>query len=151
MEITERQWRNLNNKLNEITNKLVRIEKQIPQRQKKWLKFDECVPPISVCKDVSSMMTGNSTYDGFLGKLAEYYGCGEMSLVVDKTINPKYLAVYRPSLRQAASRTPTASRSTVLHEWFHHLVNLHVVVIDNEKAEKLADKYARIFMERSRS
>jgi len=129
-------------------NRLSMLEEKLPNRQKRWLKFDECVPPESICKDANSMMKGNNTYTGFLGKLAEYYGCEEMSLNVDTSIDPKYNAVYYPLLKEARSRTKTVSIKTVLHEWFHHLVNLKVVFVDKSKEEKYADKYSEIFLQR---
>ena len=148
MNISKRQWYNLHSKLNSIMEKLEWLEKQIPRKEKKWLKFDECLPPASVCGDVFSMMNGNNTYTGFLGKLAEYYGCEPMDFYIDPQINPKYRAVYRPPLKAAYSRTDTASKRTVLHEFFHHLVNLRVVVVPKDEEEKYADKYAEIVMMR---
>jgi len=148
MEITKRQWYNIHRKLNDITNRLSMLEEKLPNRQKRWLNFDECVPPESICKDVNSMMKGNRTYTGFLGKLAEYYGCKEMSLNVDTSIEPKYIAVYYPLLHEARTRTKTIDKKTVLHEWFHHLCSLKVVFVDKSKEEKYADKYAKIFLQR---
>lgn len=148
MDVSKRQWYNLHSKLNSIMQKLEWLEEQIPRKEKRWLKFDECLPPASVCRDVFSMMDGNSTYTGFLGKLAEYYGCEPMDFYIDPQINPKYRAVYRPHLKTAYSRTSTASKRTVLHEFFHHLVNLKVVVVHKDEEEKCADKYAEIVMMR---
>lgn len=150
MEITKRQWNNIHKKLNFIIRKIEWLEEQIPRKEKRWLKFDECVPPASVCKDIVSMMNGNNAYTGFLGKLAEYYGCEEMDFVVDKSINPKYIAVYYPLLKRAKSRKPTVSMDTVLHEWFHHLCNLKVVFVDKEEEEIYANRYAKIFMARAK-
>jgi len=149
--ISERQWRNLNKKLNNITCKLEIVEQKLRQKPKKWLKFEESVPPASVCEDVASMMDGIDSYTGFLGRLSEYYGCESMGFFVDKTINAKYLAVYYPTLKEAHSRTNTLERRDVLHEFFHHLVNLNVVVINKKDEEKLADKYADAFLRRCQS
>jgi len=148
MEISKRQWNNIHRKLNGIANRLSTLEEKLPNRQKRWLKFDECVPPESVCKDANSMMKGNNTYTGFLGKLAEYYGCEEMGLNIDTSIDPKYSAIYYPHLHEARTRTKTIDKKTVLHEWFHHLINLKVVFVDKEKEEKYANKYAEIFLQR---
>jgi len=148
MKITKRQWYNIHKKLNDITNRLSMLEEKLPNKQKRWLKFDECVPPESICKDANSMMKGNNTYTGFLGKLAEYYGCEEMSLTVDKSIDSKCLAIYYPLLLEAKTKAKTCDMNTVLHEWFHHLVNLKVVFVDKSKEEKYADKYAKIFLQR---
>jgi len=144
--ISERQWRNLNRKLNGIRETVRRLEDELPQKPKRWLHFEECIPPASVCRDISSMLDGISSYTGFLGRLAEYYGCSSMGFYVDEKIDPKYKAIYYPNLKKAASRTPTIGRNSVLHEWFHHLVNENVVVVDGEEEEKFARKYAEIFM-----
>lgn len=151
MELSKRQWYNLHKKLNKIMQRLEKLEDEIPKRQKKWLRFEECVPPASVCKDINSMMEGNNTFTGFLGKLAEYYGCEEMPIYVDKTINPKYVAVYHPNLKEARSRTKHVDRKTVLHEWFHHLVNLRVVIVSKSEEEKYANLYADVFLARANS
>ena len=130
-------------------DRLQYLEENLPLKSKKWLKFTECIPPANVCKEIYSMTTGINTYEGFIGKLSEYYGCKPMSLHVDKTINPKYSAIYYPNLNEARTRTKTVGFKTVLHEFFHHLVNLKVVVVNKDEEEKYADKYARIFMQRA--
>lgn len=148
--VTDRQWRNLHKKLNNILEVVGYLERQLrKQTPKKWLKFEECIPPASVCKDVHSMLRGINTYGGFLGRLAEYYGCEEMDLRVDDKIEPKYRAVYNPVMKTAYSRKSTVDTKTVLHEWFHHLVNLNVVVVDKKDEEKYADKYANAFLTRA--
>jgi len=147
--ITKRQWDNLNRKLNDIQDSITKLEQRFVDKRKKWLKFDECVPPIGVCKEIYSMLTGLNTFTGFLGKLSEYYGCESLEAQVDESINKKYKAVYNPQLKIIYSRTKTVSIHTILHEWFHHMVNLNIVVIHKMKEEKLADKYADIFLKRA--
>lgn len=148
--ISERQWRNLNKKLANIEGHLRFLEENLPRKAKRWLKFEECIPPGSVCKEVYSMLMGINTYSGFIGKLSEYYGCSTMELVVDTTIDPKYRAVYRADLKKSYTRTQTVNETTVLHEFFHHLIAERVVICDKSQEEKYADKYAEIFMQRVR-
>jgi len=150
MEITQKKWNNLHKKLNEMQSQLGNLENLLEkQRPKKWLKFDECVPPSSVCKDVFSMLAGLNTYTGVLGKLADYYGCTPMQMLVDRSIDPKYKAVYRPNEEVAYSRETTIDAKSVLHEWFHHMVNLNVVLVNKRAEEHWADKYATIFLQRA--
>ena len=135
-------------KINELSDKVDRIEKSLLPKEKKWLKFNECIPPKSICKDIYSMIVGVNSYIGFLGKLSEYYGCKPMEMYVDKTINPKYIAEYRPGTNKAYSRGATVNENTVLHEFFHHLCYLNVVILSKSEEEKYADMYSKIFMER---
>jgi hypothetical protein len=121
----------------------------------RYLKFDNCVPPASVCKEVESMMIGIRTYTGFIGKLADYYGCSTMEITVNKDMcKPEWNAVYYPNLKKAYTHRDTVSRETVLHEWFHHMVNEKVVYlgdISSKEGEKFADRFSKIFMERVNS
>jgi len=150
MEITQRKWNNLNQKLNDIQSQINDLERLLEkQRPKRWLKFEECVPPDSVCKDALSMLEGVNTYGGVLGKLAEYYGCDTMEMLVGDNIDPKYKAVYHPDKRIAYSKGTTIDRHSVLHEWFHHMVNLNIVVVNKRAEEHWAEKYATIFIQRA--
>ena len=135
-------------KINELSDKIDRIEKSLLPKEKKWLKFNECIPPKSACKDIHSMLDGINDFTGFIGKLSEYYGCETMGIYIDETINPKYIAEYRPLMKTAYTKGKTVNIETVLHEFFHHLCNLNVVIVNEKESEKCADEYARIFMER---
>lgn len=142
------QWRNLHKKLNELNDKIDNLMKTLPQKPKKYLKFHQCVPPSSICKDIMSMLSGIENYVGFIGKLSEYYGCEPMGCFINENIEKKFLAIYRPDRKAAYTREKNVDCHTVLHEFFHHLVHLDVVSIDRRSEEKLADRYADIFMER---
>ncbi len=146
----------LNKKLEELLfkvemlqNCIIEIEKRLPNKQLKYLRFEECVPPKDICVSINSMMDGVSNYVGFLGKLSEYYSCSPMGLYVDKSINAKHIAEYRPDDKNAYSKESTCDKDIVLHEFFHHLVNLKVIVVNEKEEEKLADKYAKIFLKRA--
>lgn len=149
--ITEQQWQNLHKKIGNIQSQLLFLERRLPEKQKRYLKFEECVPPKTVCKDVASMLEGINQYTGFIGRLAEYYGCETMQAYIDTSIDPKYSAIYRSHEKAAYTRTPTVPCETILHEFFHHLVALNVVVIPKGKEEHYADKYAEIFQQRVNS
>jgi len=151
MDITKRQWNNIHKKLNRLEDTINYIKNNLLKKQMKYLKFEECIPPSSICKDVNSMMNGVNNYEGFIGRLSSYYGCEPMGLFVDKTINPKHIAEYRPLIKNAYTRKTTCDKKDVLHEYFHHLVNLNVVVIDKKKEEYYADEYAKLFLERVNS
>ena len=147
--MSESQWRYLHRKINRLSDKLDSLQEQLPSKPKRFLKFWEAVPPVSVCKDVMSMMDGMNTYEGLIGRLSEYYGCVVMGLYVDKRISPERSAEYRPDDDAAYSRTQVVLRRTVLHEFFHHLQYQNVVVVDKKRQEHFAGKYARIFLERA--
>jgi hypothetical protein len=102
-----------------------------------------------------SMMNGVTTYSGFIGKLAEYYGCSTIKLLVDKNkCKKEWNAVYYSDLKKVFTYEDTISHRTVLHEWFHHMVNEKVVylgTITSEKEEEFAVKFSCIFMERASS
>ena len=146
--ITQKNWLDLQRKLDNLEWQLSFIRDNMQTRTKNYLRFDECVPPTSVCKDVVSMMDGMKTYTGFIGKLADYYGCAIMQAYVDINLDPKYNAVYYAD-RKTTYTKPTVSKSTILHEFFHHLVALHIVVCEKEDEEKKADVYARTFLVRA--
>lgn len=147
--MSESQWRYLHRKINRLSDKLDSLQEQLPRKPKKFLKFWEAVPPVSVCKDVMSMMDGMATYEGLIGRLSEYYGCEIMGCYIDESISPEYLAVYRSDKKSAYTRLKYVDRRTILHEFFHHLQHQNVVVIDNKRKEHFANKYARIFLERA--
>lgn len=63
----------------------------------------------------------------------------------------KAIATYYPNLKTAYSKNQTVGRETVLHEFFHHLTNCKVVVVNKADEEYYADKYAQTFMQRVRS
>lgn len=147
--VSDAQWRYLHRKINRLSDKLDSLQEQLPRKHKKFLKFCEVVPPVSVCKDVMSMMDGMNTYEGLIGRLSEYYGCMVMGLYIDKRISPERLAEYRPDEDAAYSRTKTMLHRTVLHEFFHHLQNHNIVVVDKKRQEIYARKYAKLFLERS--
>ena len=147
--ITERQWRYLHRKINYLEETLTEIRSNLPKKEKKWLNFNEAVPPASICKDVNSMLDGVTSFEGFVGRLSEFYGCKAMPCQVDTSIDPKYAAVYRPFYETAYTRTQTIHRSIILHEFFHHLVHLKVVVVPKNKEEYYADKYAQTILQRA--
>ena len=151
--VTETQWRNLNQKLNNLQAQLLFLEQNLPRREKRYLKFDECVPPVSICKDVVSMLKGVSTYEGAIGRLCEYYGCPIMDMKVDPgdKVAKNCLAVYYPDLKTAYSAGQTIDEHTVFHEFFHHLVAHKVVIVNDRAAEHWANKYADVLLERANS
>jgi hypothetical protein len=121
-------------------------------KPKRYLLFGECVPPPSVCRDVYGTMIGNRSYEGFLGRLAEYYKCEHMTFLVNPARNREdTIAIYYPYEKTAYSKNNTVAQSTVLHEWFHHMVNLGVVYLsekEKEEEEVYARKFAEIFLGR---
>jgi len=133
-------------RLGTLENTLRILESGI-DKPKRYLLFGECVPPPSVCKDIYGTMIGNSSYEGFLGRLAEYYKCERMTLLVNPERNREdTIAIYYPYEKTAYSKDATVAQSTVLHEWFHHMVNLGVVFL-SEKEKKEEEVYARKFAE----
>lgn len=149
-ELTDAQWRYMHKKMNELTEQVVDLRHQLQAfRPKRYLKFEECVPPASVCKDVCSMLRGIGNYKGFIGKLSEYYGVKTMGCFVDSKLSNKIIAQYRQSEGNAYSRNKSVSAHTVLHEFFHHMHYNDVVVINDSQKEKLADLYATLFLERA--
>lgn len=151
--MTKRQWENLNQRLKNLESHLVFLEENLPRRKKRFLKFDEVIPPASVCKDVLSMMEGAQTYEGLIGRLSEYYGCTIMGMKVDPgdKVAKNCLATYYPNLKTAYSAGDTIDEHTVLHEFFHHLVAENVVVVNKKTEEHWANKYATIFQQRANS
>lgn len=137
--------------LRRIETTLLEVERH-SAKPRRWLKFYECIPPVTVCKDVCSMMIGTQYYTGFLARLREYYDCEPMKLFMDESRCSKgYLAMYYPDEKTAYARGPVMKK-TVLHEFFHHLVDTKVVFLDDSEkktVEKLADEYARIFLQRA--
>ncbi len=152
--MTERQWRNLTYKFDRMALSIEALERRLAdQKAKKYLKFDECIPPSSVCRDVLSMLEGIRGYEGFIGRLSEYYGCEPMRMLVDpgNKVSDKAIATYYWAEKTAYSKGNSCSQNTVLHEFFHHMQNCKVVVVDKEQEEKCADKFASIFLSRAAS
>ncbi len=149
--ISDSQWRYMHRKINDLQESILKLHRQISDsnRPKRYLRFSECVPPESICKDVNSMLLGNAGYDGFVGRLADYYNIVPMGCYVDSNISPKVIAEYRRPENNAYSREKTVHRSTILHEFFHHLTTLNVVSVPKNQEEKLADKYAEVFLQRA--
>ena len=147
--VSDLQWRNLHRKINGLNDKLDAFQEQLPNKPKRFLKFWEAVPPASVCKDIMSMLDGMNTYEGFIGRLSEYYGCETMGIYISKRISPECLAEYRPATKSAYTKEKIVSEHTVLHEFFHHLQHQNVVVVDKKDQEIYAEKYAKIFLERA--
>ena len=153
--VSDSQWRYLHSKINDVSKQLTDLRWSLKDmsRPKKFLQFSEVVPPESVCRDINSMMRGNTSYDGFLGRLAEHYGVPLMSLWVDETIPDGTLAVYRKTAFRpdgnAYTKSKTVGRETVLHEFFHHLVHHKVVVVKKKREEEYADRFARLFLNRA--
>ena len=147
--VSDAQWRYLHRKINSLNDKLDVLKEQLPNKPKRFLKFWEAVPPVSVCKDVMSMMDGMTTYEGLIGRLSEYYGCETMGCYIDESISPDYLAVYRSNKKSAYTRLKYVTAHTILHEFFHHLQYQNVVVVDKKRQERFAEKYAKIFLERA--
>jgi len=133
-------------RLGTLENTLKLLESEV-DKPKRYLSFGECVPPPSVCKDICGTMIGNTNYEGFLGKLAEYYKCERMKFLVNPERNRENtIAIYYPYEKTAYSKGNTVAQSTTLHEWFHHMVNLGVVYL-SEKEKKEEEVYARKFAE----
>jgi len=152
--VSDSQWRYLHRKINDLTNQVTELRFTLKDmnRPKKFLRFSEVVPPESVCRDINSMMVGSTSYDGFLGRLAEHYTVPLMEVLVDKTIPDGILAQYRKTVLYpdgiAYCKNKTVNRRTVLHEFFHHLVH-HKVVIVKKKEEEYADRFASSFLRRA--
>ena len=150
-------WIDLHRKLDCLTRQLIRIEDNLPNKPKRYLKFNECIPPTEVCRSVVSMINGVENYDGFIGKLSEYYGCSIMGMYVslekvlalERQTGKSYVALYDPNLKVAYSKKKTVTHSTVLHEWFHHMHAQGVVSINVKDEEYYAIKYAEVFLQRA--
>ena len=149
--ISDSQWRYMHRKINDLQDSILTLRRKMDDinKPKRYLKFSECIPPESVCRDVNSMLAGSKKYDGFVGRLSEYYGIEPMGCFVDSGISPKYVAEYRRPENNAYTREPTVHRSTILHEFFHHLTTLNVVSVPKDQEEKLADQYAKVFLQRA--
>jgi len=150
--ITDGQWRYMHRKISVLTDKVLELARLVERAEapKRYLKFNEALPPASVCRDVVSMLPGVGNYEGFIGRLADYYHCVPMGLYIDATIEPKYKALYRSWNNAAYTREKTCERHTVLHEFFHHLIAQHVVVVSPDQVEHFADQYATVFLQRAR-
>ena len=148
--VSDSQWRYLHSKINYLQESVVDMKSTIREmrRPKRGLRFSEALPPASVCRDVDSMLLGTTSYDGFMHRLSAFYECEPMGIYRDDNVDEKYLAVYQPDRKACFSRGPTLNRKTVLHEFFHHLVNLGIVFVDKKDEEDYADRFARIFLQR---
>jgi len=157
IKITDRMWEDLHKKLDCLTKQLIRIQDDLPNKPKRYLKFNECIPPTEVCRSVVSMMNGVENYNGFIGKLSEYYGCSIMGIYVglervlalERQTGKSYVAFYDSNLKAAYSKEKTVSQSTVLHEWFHHMHAQGVVSINVKDEEYYAARYAEVFLQRA--
>lgn len=152
--ISEGQYRYLKGKINALSCQLSEVLYKLNQikasRVKHLIAFEESIPPKSVCIDVLSML-GVGNYKGMMRLLSDYYGISRLQLFHDpKKVPDGAIACYVRQEGIAYSKNPTINEKTVLHEFFHHLVTLNVVVIDEEDEEVLANKYAKIFLERAK-
>jgi len=118
-------------------------------KPKRALRFEEALPPRSVCRDVLSKMEGTTSYTGFVAFLSNYYGVSPLGLYHDKSRVPaKAIAAYYAQENAAYSKNSAIDRHTVLHEFFHHLVAHGVVIVKEEDREKQADEFANIVLSR---
>lgn len=153
--VSDSQWRYLHSKINDLSSQLVDIRFALKgmNRPAKFLQFSEVIPPESICRDINSMMAGTQYYHGFLGRLAEHYEVPFMEISVDKNIPDGINAQYRVNGwhpdGKAFSKNETVSRSTVLHEFFHHLVHHKVVIVEKKREEEYANRFSRIFLRRA--
>jgi len=153
--VSDAQWRYLHLKLNKLSKIVDRLRTSIDDMNnpKKFLRFSEVLPPENICRDINDMMIGATKYDGFLGRLSEHYGVPLLEFIIDETIPDGINAQYRvngwcPDGR-AYSKNKTTSRSTVLHEFFHHLVHHRVAIVEKKREEEYANRFARTFLQRA--
>ena len=153
--ISEGQYRYLQRKLNELSSQLTEVMFELRQqkasRKKHLLDFEEAIPPKSVCQDAMSML-GGGYYTGMLGLLSDYYGISRLRLFHNaKKVPEGAIACYHRSEGVAYSKHATIDSESVLHELFHHLVTQKVVMLyAGQDEEKLAAKYAQIFLQRAK-
>jgi len=153
--VSDSQWRYLHMKLNRLSKIVDNLRSSINDMNnpKKFLRFSEVLPPERVCRDITSMVIGTKSYDGFLGRLSEHYGVPLLEFSVDENIpdgiNDQYrVNEWHPDGR-AYCKNKTVGRRTVLHEFFHHLVHHRVAIVEKEREEEYADRYARSFLQRA--
>ena len=148
--VSDSQWRYLHQKLNYLQESVADMKSTIRnmQRPKRGLRYSEAIPPASVCRDVVSMLVGTTSYDGFMQRLSAFYDCEPMGIYRDDNVDEKYLAVYRSQEKACYSRGPSLERRVVLHEFFHHLVNLGIVFVDKKDEEDYANRFAKAVLHR---
>ncbi|MCW4015092.1 MAG: hypothetical protein NWF06_01860 [Candidatus Bathyarchaeota archaeon] len=155
MEITERQWRNLSVKLDNIMSELNRVQnrvKTIEQRtQKRGLSFEESIPPHSICFEVLHS-EGLNLLENQMKILSDYYGINTMgNFNCDAKVPSGAIACYHPSESNAYYKKGGWGMDVTLHEFFHHLVAQGVVHLNKgQHEEHWANKYAEIVMLRGK-
>lgn len=149
--VSDSQWRYLHSKINSLQKSVDTLRESFENnnKPKRGLRFYEVVPPESVCRDINSMLIGTNEYDGFLNRLADYYGVTPMKCYRDDDLDPKYKAEYRPRSKACFSAGPSIARATVLHEFFHHLQHEGVVFVSKKEQEEYADRYSKMFLQRA--
>jgi len=156
MEITERQWRNLNDKLNDIMSEIKYVEDKVrvleKRTKKRGLTFEAALPPKAICVDVVNSV-GTRYLDNPMQILSDYYSIERMKTLVDCNKVPKTaIACYHPSEKTAYYPDNSAGMDVTLHEFFHHLVAEGVVYLKaGQKEEHWANKFAEIVMLRGAS
>jgi hypothetical protein len=144
--MSKRQFEDIQNEIRELKGKIENLEKQSKKRN---LRFDGCIPPHDVCRNVviayQLNLPPSNKYDGVMNILADYYGVPSMQNYSDaKRVPAKAIACYYSYERAAYHKNPTCTLETVLHEFFHHLHAEHVVSLYNsENAEQCAAAYAK--------
>ena len=136
-------------KLEKIDDRLNIIEKS---SKKRGLSFEASIPPRSLCKDIVHA-NGVGNWENHMQILSDYYGVALMENYHNPAKVPKdSIACYHRYERSAYYKKATAMLETVLHEFFHHLHAEGVISITRgQSEEKLADKYAKIIIERGNS
>ena len=145
-------------KLNDILDKLERLERKIEnlesKSRKRNLHWKAAIPPLQLCKDVVTAFNSGlfQTFEYEMRQLADYYGIAPMENYLDEkqTHVPKNaIASYHPYERAAYYKEPVANLETLLHEFYHHLENEGVVPTLNDR-EKIAGMWANIVIQRGR-
>ncbi len=77
--------------------------------------------------------------------LAEYYGTRKMKIILDgKRVGKGNIACY--VVNKAYFTQKGLKKRTVLHEWYHHLVNAKGLEMPDRTEENRANLYARDFL-----
>lgn len=137
-----------------------------PVRQVSELRL----PPVEICVMFTTLCRTKSAQEA-LDMLSKVYGVPSMRMVfqhrfpVNDMVCKDALAVYYPDGMTAYFRPDGTTMTTILHEFYHHLVNCYgakdmldyQIIPDpvtgyyarNEREERAADSYARTFVRRT--
>ena len=139
--------RRILDKLESIETRLERLERKT---KKQGLSFEACIPPTYLCREIVVNCLGN--FDNPMLQLSDYYGIKPMRNLHNPARVPKNaVACYHSFDDVAYYKESNSEDDVVLHEFFHHLHAHGVVNLNGKKEEVLADKFAKLVVQRGKS